>query len=107
MEIKSEIRFGNIAIKEAYTNLQNKQLKKQLDNAFTAIENNAFCGIQIQKRLISKEYSNKFGEINNLWKYNIPNAFRIIYTIKRDNNNVISIILEWMPHKDYEKRFGY
>lgn len=107
MEIKSEIRFGNIAVKEDYTNLQNKQLKKQLDNAFRTIENNAFCGIQIPKRLIPKGYQNKLGEINNLWKYNLPNAFRLIYTIKRDNENIVSIILEWMSHKDYEKRFRY
>lgn len=54
-----------------------------------------------------KEYKEKFGQINNLWKYNLPEGWRLIYTIKRNEVIVLSIIFEWLKHKDYEKRFRY
>jgi len=112
MEIKSEVKFGNENIKEAYKKLDNKtfqenQLKEWLIRAFQDLEKDAFCGIQIPKRLIPKEYYNKFSKIDNLWKYNLPNAWRLIYTVKKDQIIVLTIILEWMDHKEYERRFKY
>lgn len=112
MEIKSKIVFGDSNVKKAYNELgsnrfQEPELKKWLDSAFEKLEKNAFSGIQIPKRLIPKEYYSKFGRLDNLWKYNLPNAWRLIYTIKKDQVVVLSIILEWMTHKEYEKRFRY
>jgi len=112
MEIASEITFGDEKLKQAYLELESKkfqerQLKEWLDLAFTDLEKNAFSGIQIPKKLIPKEYELKFGKLDNLWKYNLPNAWRLIYTIKREEIIVLSIILEWMNHKEYEKRFNY
>jgi len=112
MEIASEITFGDEKIKKAYLELESKkfqerQLKEWLDRAFKDLEKDAFSGIQIPKKLIPKEYELKFGKLDNLWKYNLPNAWRLIYTIKREQVVVLSIILEWMDHKEYEKRFKY
>lgn len=113
MEITSEVKFADTDVKELYQNLdikgkfEEKELKEWLRRAFEDLEKNAFSGIQIPKRLIPKEYIDKYGEISNLWKYNLPNAWRLIYTIKRDEVIVLSIILEWMTHKDYERRFNY
>ena len=112
MEIKSEIRFGDQDIKKAYLELENKRfqekrLKQWLDRALEDLEKNAFCGIQIPKKLIPKEYHLKFGLVDNLWKYNLPDAWRLIYTIKKDEIIVLSIVLEWMDHKEYERRFKY
>ena len=112
MEINSHIKFGDEKTKSAFLDLENgkfhdTQLKKWLERAFGDLESNAFCGIQIPKRLIPKEYVVKFGDLDNLWKYNLPNAWRLIYTVKKDEIVVLSIVLEWMNHKEYEKRFGY
>ena|SRR3989344_2391649 len=112
MEITSKVQFGDLDIKKAYQELDNstfqeKQLKEWLDRAFTDLEKNAFCGIQIPKRLIPKEYFTKLNDLENLWKYNLPNAWRLIYTIKKDKVVVLSIILEWLDHKEYERRFNY
>jgi len=112
MELNSEVKFGDDTLKKAYHELESgkfedKQLKEWLDRAVTDLKKNAFSGIQIAKRLIPKEYHAKYGPLDNLWKYNLPNAWRMIYTIKRDEVVVLSIVLEWMKHKDYEKRFGY
>ena len=112
MELTCEVKFGDENLKKAYLELESgkfedKQLKEWLDQAVNEVRSNAFCGIQIPKRLIPKEYNKKYGPLTNLWKYNLPNAWRLIYTIKRDEVIVLSIVLEWMSHKEYNKRFGY
>jgi hypothetical protein len=70
------------------------------------IQKNVFCGIQIPKNLIPKEYTRKYG-VRNLWKYNLPNAWRLLYSIEGRDVKIISIILEWLDHKNYERRFKY
>lgn len=99
MEIASDIAFGDEKLKKAYLELESKkfqehQLKEWLDRAFADLEKNAFSGIQMPKKLIPKEYEQRFGKLDNLWKYNLPNAWRLIYTIKREQVVVLSIILE-------------
>ncbi len=82
----------------------NEQAK--IERAFRDLEKGAFCGVQIQKRLIPKEYTKRY-DIDNLWKYDLPNAWRLIYSVAADKVIVISIVIEWMDHKNYEKRFKY
>ena len=69
------IVFADEKIKKAWeeTKLAEPELAKQLMKAKDDILQNAFCGIQLPKNLIPKEYIQKYG-INNLWKYNLPNA---------------------------------
>jgi mRNA-degrading endonuclease RelE of RelBE toxin-antitoxin system len=111
-KISSAVVFGDKKLKNTFEKLKNSknedvQIYKYLSDAFAILETNSFAGIQIPKRLIPKEYKVKFGELDNLWKYNLPDAWRLIYTIKRDRVVVLSVVLEWMKHKDYEKRFKY
>ncbi len=109
--MKSKIVFADIKVKEACEKLkdsktEDKQLHQWLIRAFKDLEQNAFSGIQIPKKLIPKGYIQKYS-IDNLWKYNLPNAWRLIYSVAGDKVIVISIIIEWMDHKKYERRFGY
>ena len=60
----------------------------------------------IPKKQIPKEYFTKFG-VENLWKLNLNNFWRLIYTVRRNEIEVISILLEVLDHKDYDKKFGY
>ncbi len=85
----------------------NDPIKKGIVRAITDLKENAFSGIQIPKRLFPKEYIKKY-EINNLWKYDLPNGWRLIYTITPENEvELISAILEWFDHKNYERKFSY
>lgn len=101
-----EVQFANEKIKEAFENLQDKALKRFLERALYDIRLNPFCGIQIPKKLIPKPYAKKF-RVQNIWKYNLPNSWRLIYSIKGGEIIILTIILEWMNHKEYEKRFKY
>ncbi|KKS70041.1 MAG: hypothetical protein UV40_C0007G0017 [Parcubacteria group bacterium GW2011_GWA1_42_7] len=110
MKLPSEIRFVDDNLKEAFYRLekgdeQEKELFKLLNQAMDNIEESAFCGIQIPKRLIPQEYSKK--EIKNLWKYDLPRGWRLVYSIVNEELVVVSIVLEWFDHKDYERRFKY
>lgn len=86
--------------------ISKQDLYKSINQALDNIEENAFCGIQIPKKLIPKEYIAKY-ELHNLWKYNLPKGWRLLYSIVNDEIVVVSLILEWFNHKDYEKRFKY
>ena len=46
-------------------------------------------------------------EIDNLWKYDLPNGWRLIYAVQKNEIIVISIVIEWLNHKDYERKFKY
>ncbi|MBL7117507.1 MAG: hypothetical protein ISS94_01810 [Candidatus Syntrophoarchaeum sp.] len=109
--MKCRVVFADEKLKEAFEKLtdsttEDRNLYKWLNRAFDDISENAFCGIQIPKRLIPKVYIEKYG-IDNLWKYNLPNAWRLLYSVARDEIIIISIILEWLSHKEYEKKFKY
>jgi hypothetical protein len=111
MKLPSETRFIDEKIKEAFYKLEEgdaseKELFKFINQAMDNIEKNAFCGIQIPKDRIPKEYIKQYGAVN-IWKYDLPNAWRMIYTIRGGKAVVISVILEWLTHKEYERRFSY
>lgn len=111
MRLPSRVKFADDSVKRAYYSLEKgdaaeRELFKQLTKAFSALEENAFCGTQIQKKLIPESYMKNYG-VDNLWKYNLPKGWRLLYSVRRDEIVVISIILEWLPHKKYERRFGY
>lgn len=109
--MKSKVAFADEKIKRAFEKLkhsttEDKMLYQWLNRAFDDLTNNVTSGIQIPNKLIPKEYMRKYS-IDNLWKYNLPNAWRLLYTIKRDKITIVSIIIEWLNHKHYERRFDY
>lgn len=85
---------------------EEKALFKAIQKALDAIENNAFCGIQIPKKQIPHEYIKKH-DAENLWKFNLQGNWRLIYTITTQDILVVSLVLEYLDHKQYEKRFNY
>lgn len=111
MDVKSKVVFASEKTKKAYDKLKNSKtedsrLYEWLNRAFDDIAENAHCGILIPRRLIPKEYIRDYG-IDNLWKYDLPEAWRLLYSVGKEKVIVISIVLEWLDHKNYERRFKY
>jgi len=107
MKLASTIRFADKKTQDAFYSLRQgddseRELFKIINQAMDNLEDDAFCGIQVPKRLIPKLYS-----VSNLWKYDLPKGWRLLYSIVDEEIIVISVILEWLSHKDYEKRFRY
>ncbi len=104
-----DVIFADEKVKEAWLKVKetDPELAKQLLRARDDIKENAFCGIQISKDKIPKEWVQKY-KINNLWKYNLPNAWRLLYSITTPTKiEIISVFLDWMNHKDYERLFKF
>lgn len=105
---KVTVSFAEQKLLDEFNRLKKEdpKLYKFLDRALEDIKIDPECGIPIAKRLIPKLYIQKYG-INNLWKYNLPGAWRLIYSLVGTNVEVMAVVLEWFPHHEYEKRFKY
>ena len=98
--ISSRILFADKKIQKSFEDLQKgkyeeRELCKNLENAFSNLKIN-----------IPKIYLKKYG-VGNLFKYDLPKGWRLIYSVVNKEIFVISLILEWLDHKEYEKRFKY
>jgi len=109
--MKSALYFADDQVRHAFFMLQSgraeeKEIFNQLNTAFDMIAIDPFCGIQVPKRLIPKVYITKYG-IDNLWKFNFHKNWRLLYSVASDGTQVVTLVLEWLSHKEYERRFGY
>lgn len=98
-EVKKEKNKG---VKNSF----NFQLLKAIDRTIDLLKVDPDYGKNIPKNLIPKKYILDYG-INNLRKVNLPNFWRLCYTIHTDSYEIISILLEFMNHNDYNKKFKY
>ncbi len=79
-------------------------LKKKIE----LIKANVHYGDPIAKKLIPKEYRQRYG-ITNLFRVELPVYWRMLYTLADGSSEIeiIAFILDVMDHKAYDKRFGY
>lgn len=85
---------------------KDSHLRRIVDKGLDVLKENMFAGERIEKRKFPKYYVQKYG-VNNLYKYNLDAANRLIYTLVADESGITVIVLEILSHKEYEKRFGY
>ncbi|MBS3085971.1 hypothetical protein J4225_04795 [Candidatus Pacearchaeota archaeon] len=103
------IIFSGGELKKAFEDLKEKdpKLHRHIEKALSEIRSNVFCGRNVKKNLIPKILIQKYN-INNLWIYNLPEGWRLLYALTSpDKIKVLAIILDWMSHKDYERLFKF
>ena len=104
-EVKLELKNGK-------DGTEKQKLLKSINRIVGVLKINPSYGIQIPKDRIPKKYIVNF-DVRNLWKCNLFNFWRLIYTIEQDENEetkeieIINFVLEFMNHKKYNKRFEY
>ena len=99
--------FTDNKIEEEFNSFEEENwLKKAIKRAIENLKQNAFCGERIRKELIPKEYIRKYN-IDNLFWYQLPNAWRLVYSVVADNVEILALIIEYFDHKNYERKFGY
>jgi len=105
---RSKVTFISEKLEKTFDSLpENEVLKKHIKRAIENLKENAFTGIRIPKRLFPKEYVVNYN-ITNLWKYDLPDGWRLMYTLVSPSKvEILSVILEWFDHPNYEKRFRY
>ena len=104
----SKVKFADDKVEKNFNELsENNEIKKYIKRAIRDIEMNAFCAIPVPKKLIPEIYIKRFG-IRNLWKHDLPDGWRLLYTVTTPSQvEIVSVILEWFDHPNYERRFGY
>jgi len=106
------VGFADEKLSEAYEGLkagrfEDREFFGALSTAIDALKKNPEAGLPVSRALWPKLYVKKYN-IGNLRKYDMPRGWRLVYTIKTSEINIIAVLLEWFDsHKKYEKRFGY
>ncbi len=109
-----EVRFSK-EFSEEYERLRSrakggrgeaKYLLKIIDEGIAKLMQDREAGKRMPKRLILREYWVKYG-VTNLWNINLYKYWRMIYTIVGDEVRLVSVVLEILNHKKYDRKFGY
>ena len=111
MEKIKEVTFITVKTKESYESLQNgkfedQELYKYITRAIEDLRKSPLRHIRIPEDLIPQKYVQEHG-VKSLWKYDLPDGWRLLYTITGNDVKIVSIILEWLDHTEYERRFNY
>ncbi len=98
--------FGRLREKALKGDGEARYLIGIIGKASTKIAQNREAGKKIPRNLWPREYIQKYG-IKNLWKFNLDSYWRLVYTITGDQARLFLIYLEYMNHKEYDRKFGY
>lgn len=88
------------------SNSDNQILFRSIQQKIDFLKDNPEYGTHIPKNRIPKEYILNY-EVNNLWKVDLSGAWRMIYTLRGSEVDIIVLVLDIFDHKDYEKTFSY
>ena len=81
-------------------------LLNAINRIFDVIVNNPFYGENAKKDLIPKEYRQKY-DADNLFIVDLPDYWRMIYTLESDEIEIIAFVLDIINHDEYNKKFGF
>jgi mRNA-degrading endonuclease RelE of RelBE toxin-antitoxin system len=109
--MQNRVGLANESVKKKLTELKESTSEDQViltavERAIDQLHINVFCGIQIPERQIPDRYVKKYG-LKNLWKLDMHNGWRLLYFIISDSDTVVAVIVDWMPHKEYDRLFHY
>ena len=83
-----------------------QSLLRSINRAIDLLKENPFAGNQIPKKQIPGKYIVKYS-IGNIWRIEIANRWRLIYTVTGNRLEIINFIVDIFDHRKYDKVFGY
>ena len=95
-------KIVGIQRKNGKTSSSEIQMLNSIKNKIELVRQNPFYGDNIRKGLIPKKY-----KVPNLWRIELTNFWRMLYTVRGDEVEVICFVLEIVDHKKYDKIMGY
>lgn len=84
----------------------NQSIFRSIERVKGWLKDNPFAGDQVEKKKIPNYYINKYG-VTNLWRIDLSDYWRLIYTIQSSEVEIIDFVLNIVDHKKYDKIFGY
>ena len=109
--MKAIVFFIEDRVKQRFYSLEHGTREEQhlfsvIQATIDKIKENPFSGFQVPKKQIPKIYLKKYG-IDNLWKIDLSSSWRLVYSVASNNEGIITLIIEWFDHQEYERRFRY
>ncbi|MBI2043953.1 hypothetical protein HYT24_01155 [Candidatus Pacearchaeota archaeon] len=92
--------------KKRKENTEEMQLLKSISQKIGFIKANPFYGDSIKKDLIPKEYIKNYN-VSNLFRVELSQFWRMLYTVKGDQIEIVCFILDILNHPSYDKILGY
>lgn len=83
-------------------NSENQQILKSIKQKIEMIRINPQYGDSVSKKLIPAKLA-----VDNLWVIDLTGYWRMLYTLKGSQVEILCFILEIFDHKKYDKMFGY
>lgn len=117
-EAKDEyLKLSETVTKEMQSNTGSslhQTLLRSINSKIALLKTNYDYGIQIPRKLIPHRYAAEYG-VTNLWKVDLSNYWRLIYTLRQPQREETSVeiieiyldILDIFDHDKYNKVFGY
>ena len=81
-------------------------LLNAVNRFFDIITRNPFYGENAKKAVIPKEYKTKYNA-DNLFIVDLPDYWRMIYTLESDEIEIIAFVLDIISHDEYNKKFRF
>lgn len=94
--------ISGLQLRSGKINSPEIQLINSIKEKISFIKQNPFYGENIKKELIPKKYT-----VPNLWRLELTNYWRALYTIKGDEVEIVCFVLEIVDHPAYNKILGY
>ena len=91
---------------QGITSSKDITLLNAINRLFDVIVNNPFYGENAKKDLIPKEYRQKY-DADNLFIADLPDYWRMIYTLESDEIEIIAFVLDIIDHDQYNKKFKF
>lgn len=98
-------RLNRTAAEEKSKGIQNSEsqrLLKSIKQKIGLIRTNSQYGCSISKKIIPKIFP-----VDNLWVVDLTGFWRMLYTLKGLQIEILCFILEICNHDNYNKIFGY
>jgi mRNA-degrading endonuclease RelE of RelBE toxin-antitoxin system len=92
--------------KNGINNSEHQQLLKSIENKIVYLKMNPQAGIAIPKAQIPRKYIELY-KVTNLWKMDLIGGWRLIYTLKSEEIEILAVILDLYDHPTYDKVFNY
>lgn len=99
ISIELEAHVSSLEVKHKHRRWINEMAENLLQNILV--------GERIKQSQIPRHYREKYN-VSNLYRYAHPEGHRSTYTlIEFSEHGICPVILDLMPHKEYERIFGY
>ena len=93
-------------LQQGVTSSVHQSLFRSIERVKGWLKENPFAGDQVKKEQIPDYYLKKY-DITNLWRIELSNYWRLLYTIQSNEIEVIDFVFDILDHEKYNDKFGY